>query len=270
MATNKAVAKKEPAGVLAGITGAQPISKEARKQIDEERTKDDYAIPFLRPLQSNSPQVNERDSAYVAGAKAGMLYDTVTEEIYDGTDGVYVIPIAYKRSFIEWKPREEGGGFIAEHTTSEGLTLEKTGEREGGKTILPNGHELHDTRSWFCYLINKEGEYHPVLIPMSSTNIATSRKWLYYTDNAKKPGADGGKVPASYWELVYHLTTAYRENDKGNWYVLKVKPIENGWVQDKQILESAQEFANNVSEGSVKVEHQAYSPGEDDEESVAF
>ena len=62
----------------------------------------DLALPFLRILGQLSPQVNERDAKFVEGAKPGMIYNTVTNELYDGVKGISVIPCAYKREYIEW------------------------------------------------------------------------------------------------------------------------------------------------------------------------
>lgn len=238
------------------VIGKAPISTEARVDTGE-RSKEDYAIPFLRALQSNSPQVNQRDDAYVKGAKPGMLFNTLDEVIYDGDKGVNVIPIEYKRSFIEWRPREEGGGFVQEHSVREGEQLEKTGTREGAKTILPNGNELHDTRSWFCYQIDLDtGKYDPVMISMSSTNIRASKNWLTTVERCHKDLPDGTRVPAKFWEVVYHVTTEYKENDKGNWYGLKVKPVEEGWIQDPALLTSAESFSKSLINNEVKVEYQ--------------
>ena len=78
----------------------------------EEASADDYAIPFLRVLQSMSPQLKKSDGKYIQGAEEGNLFNTVTETLYDGTEGVTIIPCAYKKKFIEWVPRESGGGFV--------------------------------------------------------------------------------------------------------------------------------------------------------------
>ena len=64
-------------------------------------TTEDLAIPFLRILESMSPQVNERDGAYVKNAKAGMIYNNVLNEAYDGIKGIRVIPCHYNRRFVE-------------------------------------------------------------------------------------------------------------------------------------------------------------------------
>ena len=67
----------------------------------EEAGADDYAIPFLRVLQSMSPQLKKSDGKYIQGAEEGMFFNTVTESIYDGTEGVSIIPCAYKKKYIE-------------------------------------------------------------------------------------------------------------------------------------------------------------------------
>ena len=56
---------------------------------------DDYALPFLRILSQLSPQVNKRDSKYIDGAEAGMIYNTVTSELYDGEKGINLLPCYY-------------------------------------------------------------------------------------------------------------------------------------------------------------------------------
>ena len=67
----------------------------------EEVTTDDLAIPFIRILAQLSPQVNKRDGAYVEGAEAGHIYNTVQNEVYDGTQGISVIPCYYSRKYVE-------------------------------------------------------------------------------------------------------------------------------------------------------------------------
>ena len=49
----------------------------------EETTSQDMAVPFLRILAQLSPQVNKRDGAYVEGAEAGMMFNTVSNKVYD-------------------------------------------------------------------------------------------------------------------------------------------------------------------------------------------
>jgi hypothetical protein len=50
----------------------------------ENMTQEDMALPFVRILGQLSPQVTEGDAKYIEGAKPGMIYNTVTSELYDG------------------------------------------------------------------------------------------------------------------------------------------------------------------------------------------
>ena len=73
-------------------------------------TQEDLALPFLKILAQLSPEVNKRDGKYVEGAEAGMIYNSVSGELYDGTKGISVIPCFYKLEYLEWKDRGEGSG----------------------------------------------------------------------------------------------------------------------------------------------------------------
>jgi hypothetical protein len=48
---------------------------------------DDLALPFLKILGQLSPEVNKRDGKYVEGAEPGMIYNSVTGELFDGVTG---------------------------------------------------------------------------------------------------------------------------------------------------------------------------------------
>jgi hypothetical protein len=42
--------------------------------------------------------------------KPGMIFNTVTKELFDGEKGIDVIPCHYKLEYVEWQERGEGGG----------------------------------------------------------------------------------------------------------------------------------------------------------------
>ena len=67
--------------------------------------QEDLALPFLKILGQLSPEVNKRDGKYVEGAEPGMIFNSVSGELYDGTVGISVIPCFYKLEYIEWKDR---------------------------------------------------------------------------------------------------------------------------------------------------------------------
>ena len=97
------VAKKETAGLPASVMFEEDAGKGIGKVGQE-----DLALPFLKVLVQLSPQVNKRDGKYVEGAEPGMIFNSVTGELYDGVKGIDVITALYKLEYVEWKDRGEG------------------------------------------------------------------------------------------------------------------------------------------------------------------
>ena len=78
--------------------------------------QEDLALPFLKILGQLSPEVNKRDGKYVEGAEPGMIFNSVSGDLYDGVKGIDVIPCFYKLEYIEWKDRGEGPVHLLQST----------------------------------------------------------------------------------------------------------------------------------------------------------
>ena len=193
-----------------------------------------------------SPEVNERDANYVEGAKAGMIFNTVTKQAYDGVEGVNVIPCGYKREYVEWSDRGEGTSApVAIHSVESGIIKEATRGADY-KDRLPNGNYLENTASYFVML----DDMSQALITMKSTQLKVSRSWNSMMNSIKLKGKNGMFTPAAY-SHVYNLSTVQQSNYKGTWFGWNVQKI--GPVQDKNLYESAKQFASSV--GNVQVKH---------------
>ena len=96
------ITKRENAGALA--TNIFEADAGAGSQ---NITQEDLALPFLKVLGQLSPEVNKRNGKYVEGAEPGMILNTVTNDIYDGSKGIEVLPVYYKRQLVEWQDRGE-------------------------------------------------------------------------------------------------------------------------------------------------------------------
>ena len=81
----------------------------------ENMTADDFTIPRLKILQALSPEVNTRDGKHIEGAVSGDITNTVTKQLYTEKNPCIVLPVAYKRMYLEWGPRESGGGLVKQH-----------------------------------------------------------------------------------------------------------------------------------------------------------
>jgi len=215
---------------------------------------EDFAMPFLRVLGQLSPEVNERDAKYIGpkdgneGAKPGMIFNTVTKQLFNGEQGVRVIPCGYKREYVEWSDRGEGTSApVAIHPVSSGIIKEAT-RGSDWKDRLPNGNYLENTASYFVLLMDGQG----ALISMKSTQLKVSRTWNTMMNTIKMQGKDGLFTPASYSHM-YNLTTVQQSNDKGTWFGWNVSLV--GPVQDKNMYETAKQFASSVTTGTVEAKH---------------
>ena len=86
-------------------------------------TQEDLALPYVRILGQLSPQVTQGDAKYMEDAKPGMIYNTVTNELYDGKVGIKVIPCYYKKDYPEWSERGDGPGAPVAAVSYTHLTL---------------------------------------------------------------------------------------------------------------------------------------------------
>ena len=212
--------------------------------------QEDLALPFLKILGQLSPEVNKRDGKYVEGAEPGMIYNSVSGELYDGVKGINVIPCFYKLEYIEWKDRGEGlGAPVAIYDSSSDI-MSKTKPDANYKDRLPNGNYIEKTASHFVIVSGDSPS--TALISMKSTQLKISRKWNSMMSGIKMKGANGMFPPASF-SHIYKLKTTQMSNDKGTWFGWEVSKI--GPVTDKGLYDQAKSFSENISKGSVKAKH---------------
>jgi len=212
--------------------------------------QEDLALPFLKILGQLSPEVNKRDGKYVEGAEPGMIFNSVSGELYDGVKGIDVIPCFYKLEYIEWKDRGEGlGAPVAIYDSSSDI-MSKTKTDANYKDRLPNGNYIEKTASHFVIVSGDSPS--TALISMKSTQLKISRKWNSMMSGIKMKGANGMFTPASF-SHIYKLKTTQMSNDKGTWFGWEVSKV--GPVTDKGLYDQAKAFSENISKGSVKAKH---------------
>ena len=212
--------------------------------------QEDLALPFLKILGQLSPEVNKRDGKYVEGAEPGMIFNSVSGELYDGVKGIDVIPCFYKLEYIEWKDRGEGlGAPVAIYDSSSDI-MSKTKPDANYKDRLPNGNYIEKTASHFVIVAGDSPS--TALISMKSTQLKISRKWNSMMSGIKMKGANGMFTPASF-SHIYKLKTTQMSNDKGTWFGWEVSKV--GPVTEKGLYDQAKAFSENISKGSVKAKH---------------
>ena len=238
------VAEKKSAGLPANM-----FEDDAAKGLGK-IGQEDLALPFLKILGQLSPEVNKRDGKYVEGAEPGMIFNSVSGELYDGVQGIDVIPAFYKLEYIEWKDRGEGlGAPVAIYDSSSDI-MSKTKPDANYKDRLPNGNYIEKTASHFVIVSGDSPS--TALISMKSTQLKISRKWNSMMSGIKMNGKNGMFTPASF-SHIYKLKTTQMSNDKGTWFGWEVSKV--GPVTDKGLYDQARSFSESISKGSVKAKH---------------
>ena len=216
----------------------------------EEATTEDYAIPFIRLLQPMSPQLNKNSGNYIEGAAAGDLINTVSGEVYDGDKGISVVPCAYSKKYIEWIPREKGGGLVdANHDMS--ILKSCKSDEQTRRYYLQNGNEIVETAQFFVLVTEPDPQQ--ALITMTSTQLGVARKWLTMLRMARVKNSAGASVQAPMFAFTYRLGTSSMSNDKGTWNVFTVN--QEGQT-DLDTAMVAKEFMSSAKQGDVEVKHE--------------
>ena len=219
--------------------------------------QEDLALPFLKILGQLSPEVNKRDGKYVEGAEPGMIFNSVSGELYDGVKGINVVPAFYKLEYIEWKDRGEGPGAPVAIYDSSSDIMSKTKPDANYKDRLPNGNYIEKTASHFVIITGDSPS--TALISMKSTQLKISRKWNSMMSGIKLKGKNGLFTPASF-SHIYRLKTTQMSNDKGTWFGWEVSKV--GPITDQQLYQQAKSFSESISKGAVKAKHGEQKPAE--------
>lgn len=255
MAKSKSVVKKEemPVALMNEMDNAQGAGFETADMSA-------YAVPFLRILQTNSPQINEDEDCYIKGAKGGMFFNTIANEVY-GKE-VKVIPLTYQRDFVEWKPNR--GGFVRTHGSNPKILDRIVEVDDKNNNILDNGNVLQDSRNHYVLLADNLSAG-PIILSMVSTGVKHSRKWMTAMRMLKTP--NGKEAPM--FSSVYTLKTTMNENDEGKWYQIGDKNVtlidRENWVNQEQ-WEAAKAAAELINSGKTEADYASTVDNSDEKE----
>lgn len=213
---------------------------------------DEQMVPFLYLLQKGSPQVNDRDPAYIQGARAGMILHSVTNRLWDAEkegQGPLCVQFHSEMCEIEWIPRSQGGGFVARHPGDTPLLKEVKEITDGeGKRlrVLPNGHQLATTAEHYLLLVDT---LEPVIVGLTSTGLTAHRRWNQMLLNKRVRTAGGLRVLPSFATTI-RLRTFWQKNDQGDWFSYIAEDV--GMVSDVLLYEEAKKLHNVAREGGLR------------------
>lgn len=238
----------------------------------EGTTIKDLSIPFINVLQPMSPEVTEET---VPGARPGMLLNSVTKEIM--TQPFIVLPLEKEESWVEWIPRNKGGGLVDRHAPDSEVVLNLI-KQNGGSRIPPkdaegkriafkspkgNGNEIIETHYVYCLILNETGETVEgyCVLSFASAKIKAYKDWMtaLYTQKGRPPiFANRAKI-----------STVKQTNEQGTFYVYAIAPLKETWrdslippntQEGLSLLTEAKDFRKMIQEGLAKP---AYDTAED-------
>jgi len=221
----------------------------------ENQTSEDMAIPFLGLLQQLSPQVTKGNDEFIEGAEAGMLFNTVTQELMG--EQAFFVPCTTGHEFVEWVPRDKGGGLVARHAVdSEVVATARNNSTSFNDLKSAEGNDIVETFYIYGLLLdeaNGQEMVMPITIGFTSTKIKVYKRLMTKLRTIK------GKPPLFAFRLGINSKP---ETNKANQPYMNFEiDYANGEMENSinlpgsefaGLLEAGQELAKLVSSGQLQ------------------
>ena len=208
----------------------------------EHVTQEDLVIPRLELVQSLSPCRKKTDQMYIEGAEEGMMFNSVTRELY-GSD-VIVVPVAFRKEYLLWKDRKKGGGFKGAFPTIEAAQNAREALEDGDDV------EMSDTAQHFCLLVHPDNRIEEIVMSLAKSKLKTSRLW-----NSLIRIAEVDSFAKSYKVSGVEQTNANGDNFYG------FNIVVNKFV-DEPIYRRAEKLYAAIETGAVKASTDGLDEGE--------
>ena len=208
-------------------------------------------LPTLKLLQALSPEVDNSDDKFINGASQGdiVVVDGSGPTLFDGEEGVTIIPVCVRKLYNEWIPRKQGGGFVASYQSRE--EMEQHFER---------GHEMQVSIDYLCVTdeVNPEKKLTPVVVQFNSaTKLGVAREL-----------AEKIKEFRTMTGVQYKISGLKKKNKAGQpYYNFKIVPM--GWVP-KDLYDQIQKIREENEEAFSSASLRTIDEGAADDKKSAF
>ena len=240
-------------------------------------TMDERKIPFVRILQSNSPELEEGGVKYIPNAKAGQFINTASKQLFSK---LIFIPCARDHKYLEYIPRAIGGGFVGVRKPDDDvvvmlrakqgrfgkLSYNVTKRDNTGQAL--DGTEIVESFELYGIFIDPEtNAKFRGIASFSSTQISKYSSFLDRADNFEYALADGSIVKPPLYAHKWLMTTGNEKNKKGSFkgYVIGLLAKKEDGSDDVSIKSfikksdplyvQAKEFGRFVEAGQAEVDY---------------
>ncbi len=247
---------------------------------------EELLTPFLAVLQSNSPQLDSGSPLFQESARAGMLINTMSGQLFDGRTGVDLVPVARDYQYTLWRPRDLNGGFrgtVAVDDPQITKLLQRYGHfrmpryRDGAWTgepfVTADEEEVEAVEQFNLFAMIgtppiAADTAERVVVAFTSTKII-AYKALFTRISALKYPMGGRMVTPPIWAHRWRLTTVRQENSKGVFFNVRfdldgASPRDALIVPNEPLYLLAKEFSEMVRSGQAKANYDAGAAGAED------
>jgi len=192
-------------------------------------------------------------------AKAGDILNTVTNEPYSGTDGIALIPCFSQHIFVEWKPRDDGGGFVGKHELdSDVVKKAQAASEKFGEYKTEAGNDLVETYYLYVIVLKADGTTEYAAIAFTSMKVKIYKNFITKAKMVQVVVGDGRRINPPLFSHVYRLKTIKEEKDGFKYF--NFQPVGfNGadatavrLSPDDSLYQDAKGFNQMIRQGAVK------------------
>jgi hypothetical protein len=238
-------------------------------------TAEDLQIPFLTVMQSNSPEIKPTAKGGL-GMTIGQLMNTVTQDVYDGETGVGLVPAMTLHEWVEWAPRDSGGGFIGRYDCDDKVILEakatqKFGQYTRGENNLVETYYIYG----ILYDVETGDSLGPVVISFSKTKIKRYRRLITSLRQFQlRVSGENGEIRKITPPLYAHSLVVHScddQNAKGEFQNFNIVPAKENLraslIQaDSALFQEAYTLKKSIEKGEAKAAYSSAAGAADDEE----
>ena len=178
------------------------------------------------------------------------------------SDSLLVLPVYYRRRFVEWAERGEGSGApVNIYTPEQFQKLQMDGQVVRGddnkeRFIGKPDTYIENTAEHYVIVLEDGGAWSKAIIKMKSTQLKKSRTWNSLMSNQRRVEGDEIYQPKDF-ARSYTLSTVKEKNAKGSWHGWVI--TENKWIDElglknvETIIEDATQFEKSIHSGDIEV-----------------
>lgn len=229
----KEIVQNEGAGAL--VVDERPSwLSEGTARGSEDVGMNDIILPRIDVLQALSPQIKRNDPKRIEGAEQGMIFNTVSGELYG--DSIRFIPVKFVREFIVWKDRDSGGGFNGSFPTLD------EAEAEIRNMESPELYEAVETHVHFILLVRDDGRTEEAVLSLAKSKRKVSRKLNTLVQ----------MTACDRFARMYKLSAVEATGAKGDYWSFDIASL--GYVSE-DLYRRGEDTYKAIAAGERKVDH---------------